>query len=91
MNYQNLPDTLKGQKCFCLWKIETRDGKKTKIPYQINGARTRANDPNTFSSYKEVMSVFLKGGYDGIGLLNEEFVGIDVDYCIQVDGTLNEL
>lgn len=91
MNYQNLPDTLKGQKWFCLWKIETREGKKTKIPYQINGARARPNDPDTFSSYKEVMSVFQKGGYDGIGLLNEELVGIDVDDCIRADGTLNEL
>lgn len=91
MNYQNLPDVLKMQKYFCLWKIEIRDGKKTKIPYQTNGARARPNDPNTFSPYTDVMSVYLKGGYDGIGLLNEELVGIDVDDCVLDDGTLNDL
>lgn len=91
MNYDKLPDVLKKQDCFCLWKIEHRNGKKTKVPYQINGARARPNDLKTFSSFADVMAVYLKGGYDGIGLLNKKLVGIDVDDCVLDDGTLNDL
>lgn len=63
MNYDKLLDVLKKQDCFCLWKIEHRNGKKTKVPYQINGARARPNDLETFSSFADVMAVYLKGGY----------------------------
>lgn len=42
--YTNLPSLLKKEGLFCLWQYETRDGKKTKVPYCIRGYRA---DPET--------------------------------------------
>ena len=30
---------------FGVWRNEVRDGRPTKVPYQISGARAKANDP----------------------------------------------
>lgn len=35
MHYQNLPDALKQQKHFCLWKREMRKGNYTKVPLKL--------------------------------------------------------
>ena len=91
MQYQNLPDALKQQKHFCLWKREMRKGNYTKVPYQTNGARARPNDLSTFTDFTSVLSKYNGGGYDGIGLLNDDLVGLDCDDCVNDDGTLTDL
>ena len=37
--YEKLPQELKTRGAFCLWKYEERDGRRTKVPYQVNGLR----------------------------------------------------
>lgn len=91
MQYQNLPDALKQQKHFCLWKREMRKGNYTKVPYQTNGARARPNDLSTFTDFTSALSIYNGGGYDGIGLLNDDLVGLDCDDCVNDDGTLTDL
>lgn len=87
--YRNIPDTLKEDALFVLWRYEERDGKATKVPYQINGNRASSSNKNTFSSFDRVMS--LVSAYDGIGMgAFDDFAMIDIDHCIQ-DGKLTEM
>ena len=59
--YANLPSLLKKEGLFCLWQYETRDGKKTKVPYCIRGYRADPGNKNTFSKFDQVVS--LANGY----------------------------
>ena len=79
---ENIPDDLKNYKNWVLWRYETRDGRKTKIPYSTNGERAKSNDPATWASFGEVCR--LAARYNGIGFMfsNSPFVGIDVDHCL---------
>ena len=42
--YEKLPEQLKKDGRFCLWKYEERNGRMTKVPYQINGKRASSAD-----------------------------------------------
>ena len=48
--YEELPQYLKDNARFCVWKQETGKGK---VPYQANGKRARANKINTFTEYRK--------------------------------------
>jgi len=36
---QNLPKDIKENGRFCLWRYEEQNGRRTKVPYQVNGKR----------------------------------------------------
>lgn len=68
------------------WKKELRDGKYTKVPYTPTGAHARSNDPNTWSSFEDVVKALRnkKNGFTGIGFQfhpDLRIVGIDFDNC----------
>ena len=87
--FENIPESLKDEALFVLWKYEERDGKTTKVPYQINGNRASSSNKNTFSSFDQVMTV--AGNYDGIGMgAFDDFAMIDIDDCI-IDGKLSDM
>lgn len=46
--YEKLPEQLKKDGRFCLWKYEERNGRMTKVPYQTNGRKASSADKNTF-------------------------------------------
>ena len=52
--YPTVPAELKALHQWVLLKEELRNGKPTKIPYQIDGNRAKANDPNTWTDYQTV-------------------------------------
>ena len=70
MDLSKIPNRLRGKPYFCLMKLEQKPGKdkKDKVPYRTNGARADPTNPNHFTSLENVMKVFDKGGYDGIGI-----------------------
>lgn len=79
--YEKLPERLKRDGRFCLWKYEERNGRMTKVPYQIRGSRANSADKNTFSDFR--MAVCALDGYDGIGMgAFDQFCMIDIDHCI---------
>lgn len=85
--FEKLPETLKKEAGFLLWKYEKRDGNQTKVPYKINGFRADATNRSNFSAFEAVKPVFDKGGYDGIGIFVEpRFSAIDIDDCVTDDG-----
>lgn len=87
--YEKLPERLKRDGRFCLWKYEERNGRMTKVPYQVNGSRANSADPDTFSDFR--MVVYALDGYDGIGMgAFDQFCMIDIDHCI-FGGKLTQL
>ena len=61
--YKKLPQYLKDNARFCVWKQETGKGK---VPYQANGKRAKANKENTFTDFKKALDVVDK--FDGLGI-----------------------
>lgn len=87
--YEKLPERLKRNGRFCLWKYEERNGRMTKVPYQISGSRANSADKSTFSDFRMVVCAL--DGYDGIGMgAFDQFCMIDIDHCI-LGGKLTQL
>lgn len=93
VNFVNIPDALKRNASFCVWRMEKRSGRPTKVPYNpktVNMAKT--NDPSTFADFNTAMKAYAIGGWDGIGYRVSEGIGaIDIDHCIREDGSLNDV
>ncbi len=79
-DYGNVPDDLKVENRWCLYKIIKRDGKNTKVPLQINGEFAKSTDKSTWNSYDNCISSLRSGIGDGLGfMLGDGYIGIDID------------
>ena len=70
---------------FYLWKLVLKPGKikPDKIPYQLNGKRVDATNPQHYSSFEETVEAFAKDGYAGIGVgCFDPLRLVDVDDCV---------
>ncbi len=67
------------------WRIEERDGKPTKVPYDPRtGEKAESTNPKTWTRYEKAVSVCKKHGYDGIGFVftpEDDLCGVDLDKC----------
>ncbi len=77
-------EDVKAQRRWVLWRLEKRDGKDTKVPYQISGAKAASNRPATWSTYTEVSAHAHK--FSGVGLVmgtvdGIHVSGVDLDNC----------
>ena len=73
------------QKRWLNWKLETREGKLTKVPYQTNGELASSTNPFTWSTYK-----WVKNSSDNVGIVllpDKKLVCIDIDHIIK-DGKI---
>ena len=71
---------LQKQKRWVLWKLEALNGKLTKVPYQPNGRKAKANDSATWRTYAECVAVVSQ--FSGVGVtLGDGIFGIDIDKC----------
>ena len=85
--YLKIPKEMKQIRRWICYKVETRDGKQTKIPYNaINGDYAKSNDPMTWTVFRVAIMGCVKYGFDGIGfMLGEDkttgvkYFGIDLD------------
>ncbi len=93
VNFVNIPDALKRNASFCVWKMEKRSGRPTKVPYNPRTSNmAKTNDPSTFADFNTAMKAYAIGGWDGIGYRVSEGIGaIDIDHCIREDGSLNDV
>ena len=93
VNFVNIPQELKNNASFCVWKLEKRRGKPTKVPYNPRtGQLAKTNVPATFGDFATAMKAYALGGWDGIGYRVSEGIGaIDIDHCIREDGSLNDV
>ena len=85
---QNIPAELKAIPHWVLWKLEDRDGKATKTPYQAHGALAKVNDPTTWTTYDAALAAYQAGGFSGIGIVltkDDAVIGVDLDKCLNPD------
>jgi len=87
---ETIPTTLKGLVQWVCWRYETRNGKRTKVPYMPDGRRASTTDPQTWSVFADCVQA--SAPFDGIGIVCANgLAGIDLDYCIDETGNLSEL
>ena len=75
-------DELKTQKRWVCWKLTQVPGrdKPTKVPYTPSGRKAENDDPRTWSTYAECVSVVSK--FSGVGcVLGDGVFGVDIDEC----------
>lgn len=80
-----LADTFGGEKRWVNWRYEVKDGKSTKVPYQINGNKASTTDSSHWSTFEEVSAAS-----EHIGIVftsDRNLLGIDIDHCL-VDGAI---
>lgn len=78
--YENIPEDLKREKGWCLYKIIQREGKKTKLPLMPNGKPAKSNDKSTWHSYDDCIKALRRNVGEGLGFfLGDGYIGIDID------------
>lgn len=84
----NLPPQLLKYPYFNVWRYETRDNEKTKVPYNPH-TMTRGDSSNkaTFAP----LGIALNCSADGVGVgVFDSLAAIDIDHCIDDDGVLSD-
>ena len=84
---QTVPAELKALHQWVLLKEELRNGKPTKIPYQVDGNRANANDPNTWTDFQTVCNHHDQGSDIGFVFSKDDpYCGIYIHGAINVTG-----
>jgi putative DNA primase/helicase len=80
---ERIPAELRQLPRWVLWKLETRDGKTTKIPYAIIGHRADTTNKATWTTFQQAREVQrTQAGYAGLGcVIAPPYVGVDLDKC----------
>lgn len=85
-DYSRLPEALKKERRFVLWKLGTRPGgdKPTKVPVSaLTGYGAKSNDPDTWADFGTALGKVDYYGCDGIGImLGDGLFGVDVDHAL---------
>lgn len=87
----NIPSELKKLSQWVLWKYGDREGKRTKVPHQVNGAYAKVNDRKTWTEFDNAIRAVETDEYDGIGFVftdEDPYVGLDFDRCVLDDGNI---
>ena len=89
------PEMLIRLPIWVLWCLEEKNGRMTKVPYQINGRRASATDPATWSTHEDVELAWRNNPnrYQGIGAVMTRayrMVFIDIDHCVEPSGRFDD-
>lgn len=77
-----IPESLQSRNQWIVWKLESRGGKPTKVPYQVDGVHAKSDSPETWTDFDSVRT--MSNGYSGVGYVfaqTDPYVGIDLDGC----------
>lgn len=89
---ENIPQSLKRLLQWVTWCSEQRNGRLTKVPYQVDGKTpAKTNNPQTWGSFAKAVVTQSTDLVDGIGLVFAPaggLVGIDLDDALDAKGTL---
>lgn len=90
------PEKLRQYPQWVVWRLEDRDGRPTKVPYDAKNVYRKASstDPSTWSTHDAADVILNSGfGFSGVGFVftkDDPFIGIDFDHCIDENGNLNK-
>lgn len=90
-NVSNIPEYLRRNGLFCLWKYEQRDGKPTKPPFNPNNPQEHADSSNPATFARLETAAARMNGFEGLGIgMFGAVAAIDIDHCI-VGGELSDM
>jgi AAA domain len=81
-NFAGIPDELKADWSWVLWRYEHHRGKPTKVLRQTNGLHADSTKAETWASFEAVLEAYEHGGFDGIGFVfhpDNPYAGADLD------------
>lgn len=82
--FGNIPKVLQALARWIVWKaVVKKDGKVDKVPHDHRiGRSCDVHDPDVWSSFEDICTVYASGLWDGIGVLpGEGILGVDLDKC----------
>jgi len=86
---------MKATKTWCLYKLEERGGKQTKVPYRVNGQKLSTTNKRHWEDFEAVRTVAgVRPEYAGIGYVFDPangLIGVDIDKCIDEHGVPSEI
>lgn len=80
-----VPEALRKLDQWVLWRLTTRHGRVTKVPFDRFGNRAAVNDPSTWCDFDSALQALREGQASGIGFViaeHDSVVGIDLDRCV---------
>jgi hypothetical protein len=88
-----VPDDLTERDQWVLWRFETRNGRPTKVPYQVTDRLADVSRPATWTTFEDVLNEWRRNPrrYSGLGFVfcNEDpFAGIDLDDSLDDRGAV---
>ena len=83
-----LPSEMTQLRQWVNWRYELRKDKQQKVPYNPHTLlRASSTNPKTWSTYEHAVSHV--SDKTGLGfVLTPPYIGIDLDHCVNADGTL---
>jgi hypothetical protein len=98
LGFETIPFELRALGRWVLWRYDDLrpNGKRAKVPYRRNGKHAKVNDSATWSLFEAVKAAYLNpfNAFDGVGFVmtaEDGLVGIDLDDCVNADGSLTPL
>ena len=100
VNESGIPDRLKQSGArWCVWKLEMRNGKPSKVPYQSDTDKGQSNNPDTWLTYEQAITLYKSGKFGGIGLYMggdlkdglDDLSGIDWDHLEEAGISTDEI
>jgi len=89
-----VPDSLVELDQWVVWSYEERDGgKRTKVPFRINGSKASSTDSKTWCPWDKALQAWHEHPerWSGTGFVfstGDPFFGIDLDQCLDASGQL---
>jgi hypothetical protein len=83
-----IPKELRTIPHWVVWRLERKNGKDTKPPYQTNGLHASHSDPSTWTTFDNALEGYHVNGYAGVGFVlskDDKILGIDLDSCREPD------
>ncbi len=85
------PKSMRALPNWVLWKLETVNGRQTKVPYSaLYHGKASSTNPKTWTTFENALRVYESSDeYSGIGFvftLDSGIVFIDIDHCLNEHG-----
>jgi hypothetical protein len=81
--HRRLPEDLKQDPSWVLWRFVERDGRRTKEPYQVNHRRAATDNPATWATFEAAVEACERDDFfDGLGFVFHDanpYAGVDLD------------
>jgi hypothetical protein len=86
INVDKIPQDLRDRPQWVVWRLEDREGKPTKIPYNPASPKqkAKADVPDTWANFETAVQVSKSDGFNGVGYEFSKscpYMGVDLDHC----------